>query len=753
MRLVDDFPFYADLIAPVHNRLLRDPNAAPADGEVVIADDWDIQIASPSPQADAAAADLREFFANAMGVELGRSGQSGGQIILAVHEGIGETREAHALDISPGRVVVTGASPAGLLHGVVLLEDLMRSRRAPYLPVGQRRRQPLFRHRIHRSIMSPFYVEELTGLHGPPFSAAGAQRPLRYTGWQHEDAGPDAFYHDNILRLLMHHGMNGIWIRGALCRFAKVSVFDGFGEHAEKIMTELRRLCQRAERYGIRVFLYFNEPLGLPADDPFWQKYPEAKGAYNTYHGTHYMCTSVPAVKQFLREGMAYIFRSVPELGGVILISASEYPTHCYSHVPTRPGSPPKEELVAKGVLCPRCAEREAQEVVAEVITLIRDGVKDANPDAEVIAWNWSWNMYEPDPQEGILRRLPEDVIVMGDFERGIKTQALGFEYQHDEYSLKIIGPSDRFNSMADWEQARGRHVYAKIQIGTTHEDGNVPYLPVLERLAAKYVAMRRRGVRGVMCCWNFGNNPSLATELAGMMSWDDASEDPEAALRELARRHFTDAAVGAVVQGWKTISAAMEDFPSSVPVMYYGPVNRSFAFRLYLDRKDKPFPRSWLLDLDDEGDDLSRWTQPFGPEHVIKCFRHVADGFERGAEQMLSAADRLADGDAAQLRIEAGVARCCALQMRSAANIAEFISLRNRWLEADGDEKAQLQAAMVHVLQNERAVCQQALELVDADPRLGFHGEAYGYLFDRPLIEKKLANLADLITQLQWAM
>ncbi len=745
MKLADDFPFYADLVAPVHSRSLRDAEASPAEDEVAIDETWALEIASPSPQAEAAADDLREFFSAAMGIDLQGGGE--GRIVLRVDSGLDESPEAHAIDAAPDRIEIIGASPAALIHGVVFAEDLMRQRRAPFLPLGRRQRRPLFRLRIHRSPVSPFYVEELTGFRGAPYPPASKARPPRYPGWEHEDAGPDAFYHDNILRRLAHHGMNGIWIRGALCRISKSSAFPEFGDVADQFAAQLRRLCERAERFGIRVFLYFNEPLGLPADDPIWAKYPDCRGSYASYHDRYCMCTSNERVQQFLREAMAWLFSRVPQLGGVILISASEFPTHCYSHVPTRPGSRPVQELVEQGIMCPRCAQRSAQEVVAEVVTLIRDGVKSANPDADVIAWNWSWSMYEPDPQEGILRLLPEDVIVMGDFERGIKTQALGFQYDHDEYSLKIIGPSDRFNSMAHWEQARGREVFAKIQIGTTHEDGNVPYLPVLDRLAAKYLALKNRGVAGIMCCWNFGNMPSLATELAGIMSWSDAPETTDEALRALAARNFGPAAVDAAMRAWRIISEAMEDFPSSIPVMYYGPVNRSFAFRLSLERQDKPFPRSWLLDLDEEGDDLQSCTKPFGPEHVVRCFRAVAGGFERGAQAMLAAADRLEGADAAELRREANVAMCCALQMRSAANIIEFIMLRNRWLEApDGPEKQALQDRMVQVLHSERAICLEALQLVDGDPRLGFHGEAYGYLFNRPLIERKLANLSELL-------
>ncbi len=749
MRLVDDFPFYEELISPVHNRSLLDAQAKPKDDEVVIDDSWTIRVAVPAPQTELAAEDLQQFLTNAMGLSVKIVDAPGAkQICLTVDEALDEDAETHAVAVKQEQITLTGASPAAVLHAVVFIEGIMSSRRAPFLPLGERRRSPLFKRRIHRSCMSPFYVEELTGDPGPPYPVATPLRPLVYPGWTHSDAGPDAFYHDNILSRLMHHGMNGIWIRGALCKLAKVSVFPEFGRNAEQIMAELRRLCERAERYGISVYLYFNEPLGLPRESEFWEKYPECKGSYARYHGRYCLCTSTQPVKDFLVEGMSYIFKQVPQLGGVILISASEFPTHCYCHIPTRPGSPPKEEFVAKGLLCERCAEREAQEVVAEVVTLIRDGVRSASPDAQVIAWNWSWSMYEEDPQEGILRRLPEDVIVMGDFERGIKTQALGFEYQHDEYSVKIVGPSDRFNKMADWEQERGREVYAKIQIGTTHEDGNVPYLPVMHRLAEKYIALAKRGVTGMMTCWNFGNMPSLATELLGMMAWSDASADPEEALRELAARNFGPGTVDAVVEGWKIISDAMEDFPSSVPVMYYGPVNRGLAFPLFLERINKPFPRSWLLDIVAEGDDLDSWTKPFGAEHVIRCFRTVADGFAKGAERMLSALPQTSGGDAEALKREAGVAQICALQFRTAANIAEFILTRNKWLDTDdADEKAQLRERIVQILRDELDICEQALELVDADPRLGFHGEAYGYLFNRPLIEEKVRRIKEMLT------
>lgn len=752
VRLSDEFGFYPSLISPIHDRYIAAPDAHASGDEVIIDESWQIRIAHRAPQTELAADDLRQFLKSAMGVEVAVSEESSDrQIVLTVDGSLNAAlAEAHLVRVTASEVIVSGASPAGVLHGVVFLEDLMRSRRAPFLRMGERLRRPLFIRRIHRSCMSPFYVEELTGETGPPYSVDTPDRPIIYTGWTHSDAGPDAFYHENILSRLMHHGMNGIWIRGALCKFARVSMFPEFGTNAERIMEALRRLCERASRYGISVYLFFNEPLGLPRESDFWDRHPECKGSYVRYHDRYCMCTSIPKVKEFLREGMAYIFRKVPELGGVILITASEFPTHCYCHVATRPGAPPREEYVAKGLLCERCAEREPQDVVAEVVGLIRDGIRTVSEEAEVIAWNWSWSLYEEDPQEGILEKLPEDVIVMGDFERGIATQAMGFDYQNDEYSLKIIGPSDRFKGMAQYMQQRSRKVFAKIQLGTTHEDGDVPYLPVMERIAAKFVALRDEAVAGLMVCWNFGNMPSLATELAGMMSWSDAPTEPEDALKELAVRHFGSEAASCVVEGWKLISRAMEDFPGSIPVMYYGPVNRGPAYPLLLERVGKPFPRSWLLDVDAEGDDLNSWVRPFGAEHVLKCFRSLSARFAEGADKMLSGSQKAAGDDAEVLVREAGVAQACAAQFRSAANITEFLLVRDRWYDADKpEEKDELRRKLIAILQDEAENCKQVLALVDQDPRLGFHGEAYGYLFNRPLIEAKLQRLQETLATL----
>ena len=455
------------------------------------------------------------------------------------------------------------------------------------------------------------------------------------------------------------------------------------------------------------------------------------------------LCTSTEEVKAYLRDSAEYIFRRVPELAGCIMITASEYPSHCWCRSGwsiDKPG-----EVIGEVATCPRCRERTPQEVVGEVVRLVRDGARAARPDAEVIVWNWSWSMWEPDPQPGVLAALPDDVIVMGDYERGEPTQALGFEYMNDEYNLKVIGPSQRFRGVADFLRERGRPVYARIQIGTTHENPVVPYLPVLPNVARKYHTLRETGVAGMMTCWNFGNMPSVVTEVAGEFTWGPQEAVREGLLR-VARRKFGPEAAEEVVTAWEILSEAHDAFPGSIPVMYNGPVSRGPAFLFMFDRVDKPLPASWLL-VKDTGGDQFEWTVPFGPEKVLECYRsEVAKGQEALALMKCALAKTQGD-DRRRLEREIGVAQFHLIQTASAANVVEFLLLRNSYYEAtDAETKAKLLADIETVCREEIANAEQALPLLDADPRLGWHGEAYGYMISRPLVEEKLAHLRELV-------
>jgi hypothetical protein len=461
-----------------------------------------------------------------------------------------------------------------------------------------------------------------------------------------------------------------------------------------------------------------------------------------------HLCSSTPEVQESLREGFRYMFTRVPELAGVMLITASEFPSHCYTGI-QRPDDPTeRQKLLDEGRLCPRCVAYSPQEVVGKIVTDIRDGVKSAQPAAEVIAWNWAWAHFEEKPFAGFLTRLPEDVIVLGNFERGQPTEACGFAYENREYSIKVVGPSVEFTSVADFQSARGLPIYAKIQIGTTHENPSIPYLPALPKIAEKYQALRDHGVTGMMTCWNFGNMPCVATEVAGEFTWDPQPPTIAQGLWRVAARNFGAAAANDVVAGWQKLSWAHDDFPSSIPVMYYGPVSRGSVLPFVFDRINHKFPHSWLLDREIAGD-LLDWVDPFPPEKVLECFRSEVSKGAEGLALLECALEQTEGRDRERLQREIGVARFHLLQVASGANIVDFLLTRDAMYEAaDPRERLLLLDRIADICRDEIPLSRAAIPLLQADSRLGWHGEAYGYMITPALIEAKLVGLKDIVNR-----
>ena len=66
--------------------------------------------------------------------------------------------------------------------------------------------------------------------------------------------------------------------------------FPEFGAGHEQRLANLRRLVNRAKRYGIGVYLYMNEPRAMPLD--FFKNRPQMAGVVEGDYRA--MCTSDP---------------------------------------------------------------------------------------------------------------------------------------------------------------------------------------------------------------------------------------------------------------------------------------------------------------------------------------------------------------------------------------------------------------------------------------------------------------------------
>ena len=168
-------------------------------------------------------------------------------------------------------------------------------------------------------------------------------------------------YPDGLLQQLSAAGINGVWLQGLLRDLAPGGEhFPEFGAGHEQRLANLRALTERAAKFGIRVYLYLNEPRSMPVS--FFQNHPEVKGV--TEGDLAALCTSTPEVRGWMTDALAHIFREVPELGGVYAITASENLTNCASH--------------GGWSTCPRCKERSDADILCEVVSAIEAGSTQA---------------------------------------------------------------------------------------------------------------------------------------------------------------------------------------------------------------------------------------------------------------------------------------------------------------------------------------------------------------------------------------
>lgn len=543
-------------------------------------------------------------------------------------------------------------------------------------------------------------------------------------------------YTDDVLREIAANGFNAIWVHGLLQNVVPSDVFPEFGRRSAKHLAAMRELIARAGKAGIKVFMFMQPPRAIPVGSPFWKHHPEVGGQeefLSTDDGgavcMRSLCTSTPKVRRYLKTSAARLASELPDLGGVIMITASEYPSHCWGRRGRMFGEFGKRSHDLP--TCERCLDRKPADIVVEIIRLVRDGIRSRSKSQKIVTWNWSWTSYEPSPAAAIIAGLPKDVILMAGFERGGTKQIMGKRRVMDEYSLSYAGPSAQFRRTLAVAQEHNLSMMAKLQIGTTHELATVPSLPLIGNLYDKARAMRRAGVTNFMGCWNFGNMLSANTAAFTRFFLCDRLPSKERALTGFATDYFPGCDAKAVVDAWHGFAGAMDCYPFSIPFLYASPVNFSLGYPL------KPGPltgrtigRSWLMDK--RGDELSVSLKAYSLAEVIRGLGELARHWKHAAKRL----DRgLTACTAAAARQEAANAWVCYHSFRSAWNTYRVYRLRRNW----NDGKL---PAYQRIARNELDNLQQVLPLVKADVRFGYHAEAHAHMYTAAAIRRKIRAL-----------
>mgnify|MGYP006279429303 CR=1 FL=1 len=525
-------------------------------------------------------------------------------------------------------------------------------------------------------------------------------------------------YPDGYLQRLRDAGVNGVWLQAVLYKMTPFPWDPARSEGWETRLENLRTLTRRTRAQGVGVYLYLNEPRSMP--ESFFEEHPDLRGVKEGAYSA--MCTSVPEVRDYLRDAVARVCEAAPDLAGFFTISASENLTNCWSH--------------HHGENCPRCKDRPPAEVIAGVNRCIQEGIERAGNGQRLIAWDWGWR---DEWAAGIIARLPEKVALQSVSEWSIPIERGGVKTAVGEYSVSVVGPGPRATRHWALARERGLDILAKVQANNTWELSTVPYIPVVANTARHALNLREAAVDGLMLGWTLGGHPAPNLEVYAAVG-----RGSDAPLEEVAEDGFGAELAAAAIRAWRGYSEAIAAYPYHGGVLYRGPQQMGPANPLW------PEPtgyRSTMVCF--PYDDLNGWSAVYPPDVFAQQFAKVARGFEDTLETVREEAARVeapATGKAA-LEQECAIAEACAIHFRSVANQAQFVMARDALAKAEDAEAAQpLLEKLARLLEAESRLAKRLFALQNADPRLGF--EASNHYFYVPLdLAAKVVNCDYLLS------
>lgn len=524
---------------------------------------------------------------------------------------------------------------------------------------------------------------------------------------------------DGLLARLADMGVNGIWLHTVLRDMAPGRPeMPGFGQGHEQRVAGLRRLVERADRYGIGVYLYLNEPRSVP--HAFFDGRDDVAGMAGVRERDLVaLCTSDPRVRQWMSDSLTYVFKQVSNLAGVFTITASENLTSCASH--------------GRHNQCPRCAKHSAAEIIADVNTIIEEAVHAGNPNARVIVWDWGWNGHGDASQ--FIPLLPKNVWLMSVSEWSLPIERGGVKTNVGEYSMSAVGPGPRASRHWQLAKQHGLKTVAKVQLNNTWELSSIPALPVLELVAEHESKRAKLGLDGTMLSWTLGGYPSLNLRIAARFA-DDPDAQPEQVLHELAVERYGQDGAASARRAWRQFSDAFRRYPYHISLLYNGPQQMGPANPLYATPTGFSATMTGI-----PYDDVNHWRGPYPPDILEQQFRKVADGWAAGTTSLATAVEQAPDEKRAEALGDLHIAKAAGLHFASVANQVKFVRLRDALIDQANPPTPPARAVMTNELQSlideEIRLARALHQLTRIDSRIGFEAANQYFYTPLDLVEK----------------
>jgi len=367
---------------------------------------------------------------------------------------------------------------------------------------------------------------------------------------------------------------------------------------------------------------------------------------------------------------------------------------------------------------------------MSDTFLAFRRGIDKINPAAELISWPYGQFWYWED--ESLITKaaahVPVGTTLMHNFESSAQIKQLGKIRRAYDYWLSFPGPSAIFRKCARILRSKGTPLYAKLQVGCSHETASVPCVPVPGILYRKYRTMHALGVTGAFYGWHTGNYPSIMTKAAGELAFAPLPKTEDEFLLRLARREWGKHAPKAV-KAWKHFQNGYSEYPVNHQFGWSGPMHDSSAWPLHLFPQDTSTAPTHECDFPPSGDRIGRcfaFSHTF--DEVLTLCRRMTSEWDCGVKILKKIkTDHVISKERTD---DISVSAALGCLFRSGYNVLNFYAIREQMFRESKHKRAEKIQLLKHIAEKEIHITEELRLLAGRDSRLGFHSEAWGYKF-----------------------
>ncbi len=583
--VAEPFDFFTSHYAPI---------VSPKKREVTVDSSWGISCSCHG--IDDFVCDFKAF-ALKYGVEFNGSSDRKINIRMDIKT---DDEEYHEVHITENGIEINAGTPVGVLRGLYLLEDLVENAQNFTFDKKSYKRKTKIKTRFIYSFCS-LYTDVL-------------------------DKPSEISFPDELLEGYARRGINGVWIQGVLYKIAPYPFNEAESEGWEDRLKNLDALTKRAARYGIKVYMYINEPRCMP--EKLFENRPDLKGISWRDDGAYTLCSSHADTHKYLKDALQTVCRHAPLIGGFFNITQSENNVLCTSR-----GNRWDEKHN-----CPVCTKRGAATVTAEILKTMADAVAEVDEKIKFFAFTWTWSHdYENDVEE-LISKLPKNVIILQVSESKMKFVRSGIVGEVRDYSLSIVGPGESAKDMWSMAEKYGLETAAKVQINNSWECSTAQFLPVYDNVVQHMKNLTEIGIDHIMLSWTLGGYISDSIKIASSYFFEDES------LTEDAYDNVLTMPYGEYAETVKKASTlfcrGFANYPFNIYHLYRGPSNAGVASLLYPEPSNMRATTTCFA-YDDikgwcarhPGDDTKGWPELYTGEIIAKQYELICNDWEKGLE------------------------------------------------------------------------------------------------------------------------